>query len=131
MADNFVRRGFTQGVWLSGEPLKGLNYMAFLGNGLNTLSITANKIDSNLLTSESVWWEPLGPGYGEPGKSRNMYDDYYSLQGRRSHSPGWRVYKIPGEPFLGSRPIQSREHFNIQLRRRAGLRDWSSVCAGV
>jgi hypothetical protein len=77
MADNFFRPGFTQGVWLTGEPLKGLNYMAFLGNGLNTLSITANKIDSNLLTSESVWWEPLGP-YGEPGKSRNMYDDYFS-----------------------------------------------------
>jgi hypothetical protein len=77
MADNFFRPGFTQGVWLSGEPVKGLNYLAFLGNGLNTLSITANKIDTNLLTSGSVWWEPLGP-YGEPGKSRNMYDDYFS-----------------------------------------------------
>jgi hypothetical protein len=77
MADNFFRPGFTQGVWLSGEPVKGLNYLAFLGNGLNTLSITANKIDTNLLTSGSVWWEPLGP-YGEPGKSRNMYDDYFA-----------------------------------------------------
>ena len=27
MADNFFRPGFTQGVWASGEPLKGLNYM--------------------------------------------------------------------------------------------------------
>ena len=77
MADNFFRPGFTQGVWLNGELVKGLNYLAFLGNGLNTLSITANKIDTNLLTSGSVWWEPLGP-YGPPGKSRNMYDDYFS-----------------------------------------------------
>jgi hypothetical protein len=77
MADNFFRPGFTQGVWASGEPVKGLNYLAFLGNGLNTLSITANKIDTNLLFSGSIWWEPLGP-YGEPGKSRNMYDDYSS-----------------------------------------------------
>jgi hypothetical protein len=77
MADNFFRPGFTQGVWASGEPVKGLNYLAFLGNGLNTLSINANKIDTNLLGSGSVWWEPLGP-YGEPGKSRNMYDDYFS-----------------------------------------------------
>ena len=77
MADNFFRPGFTQGVWLNGELVKGLNYQLFLGNGLNTLSISANKIDTNLLTSESVWWEPLGP-YGEPGKSRNMYDDYFS-----------------------------------------------------
>jgi hypothetical protein len=77
MADNFFRPGFTQGAWLSGEPVKGLNYLAFVGNGLNTLSITANKIDTNLLFSGSVWWEPLGP-YGEPGKSRNMYDDYFT-----------------------------------------------------
>ncbi len=35
MADNFFRPGFTQGVWLTGEPVKGLNYLAFVGNGLN------------------------------------------------------------------------------------------------
>jgi hypothetical protein len=49
----------------------------FVGNGLNTLNISAAKIDTNLLFSGSVWWEPLGP-YGEPGKSRNMYDDYFA-----------------------------------------------------
>ncbi len=77
MADNFFRPGFTQGVWANGEPVKGLNYLAFVGNGLNTLSISANKIDTHLLFSGSVWWEPLG-AYGEPGKSRNMYDDYFA-----------------------------------------------------
>ena len=77
MADNLFRPGFTQGAWASGEPVKGLNYLAFVGNGLNTLSISANKIDTNLLVSGSLWWEPLGP-YGEPGKSRNMYDDYFA-----------------------------------------------------
>jgi hypothetical protein len=79
MADNFFRPGFTQGVWAKGEPVKGLNYLVFVGNGLNTLNISAAKIDTNLLSSGSVWWEPLGP-YGEPGKSRNMYDDYFSSQ---------------------------------------------------
>ena len=77
MADNFFRPGFTQGAWANGEPLKGLSYLAFVGNGLNTLSISANKIDTNLLFSGSVWWEPLGP-YSEPGKSRQMYDDYFA-----------------------------------------------------
>ena len=79
MADNFFRPGFTQGVWASGEPVKGLNYLAFLGNGLNTINISANKIDTHLLYSGSVWWEPLGP-YGEPGKDRNMYDDYFATR---------------------------------------------------
>jgi hypothetical protein len=77
MADNFFRPGFTQGAWANGEPVDGLNYLAFVGNGLNTLSISANKIDTHLLFSGSVWWEPLGP-YGEPGKSRHMYDDYFA-----------------------------------------------------
>jgi hypothetical protein len=82
MADNFFRPGFTQGVWASGEPVDGLNYLAFVGNGLNTLNISATKIDSNLMYSGSVWWEPLGD-YGEPGKSRNMYDDYFASDNTR------------------------------------------------
>jgi hypothetical protein len=77
MADNFFRPGFTQGVWATGELSKGLNYQAFIGNGLNTLSISANKIDTHLLFSGSLWWEPLGH-YAPPGKSVNMYDDYFA-----------------------------------------------------
>jgi hypothetical protein len=82
MADNFFRPGFTQGVWANGEPAKGLNYLVFVGNGLNTLNISASKIDTHLVGSGSVWWEPLG-AYGVPGKSRNMYDDYYSSKNTR------------------------------------------------
>ena len=82
MADNFFRPGFTQGAWANGEFKHGLNYLAFVGNGLNTLSISASKIDTHLLLSGSVWWEPLG-AYGEPGKSRNMYDDYYATKKTR------------------------------------------------
>jgi hypothetical protein len=78
MADNFFRPGFTQGAWISGEPVEGLSYLAFVGNGLNTLSISANKIDTNLALSGSVWWEPLGSYGGGIGKSRNMYDDYFA-----------------------------------------------------
>jgi hypothetical protein len=77
MADNFFRPGFTQGAWATGELEHGLNYLAFVGNGLNTLNISANKIDTHLAFSGSTWWEPLG-AYGEPGKARNMYDDYFA-----------------------------------------------------
>jgi hypothetical protein len=94
MADNLFRPGFTQGVWASGEPLQGLSYLAFVGNGLNTLSISANKIDTNLALAGSVWWEPLGP-YSEPGKSRQMYDDYFA-------SPKTRIR-------IGTSFVRSRE----------------------
>ena len=82
MADNFFRPGFTQGAWANGELVKGVNYLAFVGNGLNTLNISANKIDTNLLLAGSVWWEPLG-AYSEPGKSRQMYDDYFASKKTR------------------------------------------------
>jgi hypothetical protein len=82
MADNYFRPGFTQGVWANGELGKGVNYLVFVGNGLNTLNISANKIDTHLVGSGSVWWEPLGV-YGEPGKARNMYDDYYASKKTR------------------------------------------------
>lgn len=77
LADNFFRPSFTQGVWANGEPIKNVHYLAFVGNGLNTLNIAATKIDTNLLVSGSVWWEPLGP-YGPQSRARNMYDDYFS-----------------------------------------------------
>jgi uncharacterized coiled-coil protein SlyX len=93
MADNFFRPGFTQGIWASGELPHDLYYLAFVGNGLNTLNISAAKIDENLLYSGSLWWEPLGD-YGPPGKSRNMYDDYFS-------SPDLRIRL--GTSFTSSR----------------------------
>jgi len=82
MADNFFRPGFTQGVWANGDLGKGLNYYAFVGNGLNTISISASKIDTNLLVAGSIWWEPMG-GFGVPGKSVNMYDDYFAQKKTR------------------------------------------------
>ena len=76
MADQFFRPGFTQGVWIDGEPLKGFHYELFVGDGLNTLTVPTGKIDPHLIYSGSVWWEPLGV-YGIPGtRARSMYDDY-------------------------------------------------------
>ena len=63
MADNFFRPGFTQGVWATGEIAKGLNYQAFVGNSLNTLSISAAKID----TQSDVFRQSL---VGTAGKLR-------------------------------------------------------------
>ena len=82
MADNFFRPGFTQGAWANGDLPKNVSYLAFVGNGLNTLNISATKIDTNLLLAGSLWWEPLG-SYSEPGKSRHMYDDYFATKKTR------------------------------------------------
>jgi len=57
MANNYVRPGFTQGVWANGEPFPGFNYIAMIGNSLNTLDIAATRIDDNFAYSASIWYD--------------------------------------------------------------------------
>jgi len=54
MATNYMRPGFTQGIWANGELFPGFNYIAMIGNSLNTLDIAANRIDTNLAYSASI-----------------------------------------------------------------------------
>ena len=79
--------------------------MAFVGNGLNTLSISAAKIDTNLLVSGSVWWEPLG----DYARTRQIGQHVRRLfcPEKGSHSTWYLVYKIAGGSFFKSRSIKS------------------------
>jgi hypothetical protein len=57
MAVNYMRPGFTQGVWAEGTVLPGLSYIGMVGNSLNTLDISATRIDHNFAYSLSVWYD--------------------------------------------------------------------------
>jgi hypothetical protein len=57
MSTNYFRPGFTQGVWANGEALPGVNYIAMVGNSLNTLDIKSTSIDNKLAYSLSVWYD--------------------------------------------------------------------------
>ena len=127
MADNFFRPGFTQGLWGIGELGKGLNYLAFTGNGLNTLNISATKIDTNLVVSGSLWWEPLG-NYGEPGKSVNMYDDYFAKKKVRIRI-GTAFTRSPEDRFSNLDQASPENTVAVQFRRRPDILN-RSVCAG-
>jgi hypothetical protein len=52
-----MRPGFTQGVWANGELFPGFNYIAMVGNSLNTLDIKATNIDNNLAYAASIWYD--------------------------------------------------------------------------
>jgi len=71
MATNYMRPGFTQGIWAEGEPLPGLNYIAMLGNSLNTLDITAAHIDTDFAYSATVWYD-----FNAFGRAWNDYDNH-------------------------------------------------------
>ncbi len=57
MAVNYMRPGFTQGVWAEGEPIPQMKYIAMIGNSLNTLDLTANKIDTHFAYAANVWYD--------------------------------------------------------------------------
>jgi hypothetical protein len=52
-----MRPGFTQGIWTNGELFPGFNYIAMVGNSLNTLDIAASRIDTELAYSASIWYD--------------------------------------------------------------------------
>jgi hypothetical protein len=57
MANNYMRPGFTQGVWAEGKLPGDVSYIAMLGNSLNTLDIAAVEIDKSFAGSVSVWYD--------------------------------------------------------------------------
>ncbi len=71
MAVNYMRPGFTQGIWADGELVPGLKYIAMMGNSLNTLDLTATKIDFRFAYSASIWWDK-----NQFGKAWNDYEDH-------------------------------------------------------
>jgi hypothetical protein len=74
METNYMRPGFTQGVWADGEPLPNLKYIAMIGNSLNTLDIAASKIDFNFAYAATVWYD-----HNDFGKPWNDYEDHQSI----------------------------------------------------
>jgi hypothetical protein len=69
MEVNYMRPGFTQGVWADGELAPGLKYIAMIGNSLNTLDIAATKIDFNFAYSATLWWD-----HNDFGKAWNDWE---------------------------------------------------------
>lgn len=60
MATTFFRPSMTAGIWIEGEPIEGVHYHALVGDGFNTFTLNASEVDTNLVYSAMMWWEPLG-----------------------------------------------------------------------
>jgi len=75
MATNYFRPGFTQGIWANGEPIPGSNYIAMIGNALNTLDIKASSLNDNRFAGAvSVWYDR-----NDFGKPWNDYEHHQSV----------------------------------------------------
>jgi len=74
MEVNYMRPGFTQGVWANGEPFPGWNYIAMVGNSLDTLNIAASRIDYRFAYSASIWYD-----LHDFGKAWNDYEEHQAV----------------------------------------------------
>lgn len=67
MADEFFRPYFTNGAWISGEPVPGLWYTFMVGNNLSALGITAKQLTRDLATGGTIWTMPTTHEFGPQG----------------------------------------------------------------
>ena len=82
IADEFFRGSYTSGVWVKGQFMAGLNYMAILANNLSTLGVSAAQLDNGLnTTSLSLSWLPTTKEFGLYGTFGD-YDYHQQLATR-------------------------------------------------
>ena len=68
MANTFFRPSLSPGVWIDGEPLENVYYLAGVFNNFNAAALGTNRVNNNMTYSANLWWEPLGefgPGYSD------------------------------------------------------------------
>jgi hypothetical protein len=73
MEVNYMRPGFTQGAWLEGELFPRFNYIAMIGNSLNTLDIAATHIDTRFAYSASFWYDHND--FGKPWNDWEFHEE--------------------------------------------------------
>jgi hypothetical protein len=67
MADEYMRPGFTSGVWASGEALPRLFYNAMIGTNISQLGISAGEDTRHMAYGGSLWWVPTTGEFGPRG----------------------------------------------------------------
>jgi hypothetical protein len=60
MATTFFRPNISPGVWLQGEPIEGVQYVAMVANSLNRFTQGVERVGESSAFGGTVWWEPLG-----------------------------------------------------------------------
>ena len=81
MIDEFMRPGFTHGVWSNGEVVPKLNYRAMIGNNLSQLGVNSKQLSRDLAYSGTLWWLPTTGEFG-PREGFGDYEYHWKLATR-------------------------------------------------
>jgi hypothetical protein len=65
IGDDYLKPGYTQGIWVDGKLAPKVFYKVVLGNSINTIGVDPGQLDNNLNTiGASVWWMPTTGEWG-------------------------------------------------------------------
>jgi hypothetical protein len=121
MANNYVRPGFTQGVWANGEAFPGFSYIAMIGNSLNTLDFAAPRIDTKFAYAANVWYD-----VNDFGKPWNDYE-YHEHVALRAGT----AFTFAPEDRLGDLSTANPENNSIYLSDGTLLFATGALAPGV
>lgn len=77
MATTFFRPNISPGIWVQGEPIDNLYYVAMFANSINRFNQGVERLGSAVTFGGTLWWEPRG-AFG-PGPS--------DIEGREEVTP--------------------------------------------
>ena len=60
MATTFFRPNISPGIWVQGEPLDNVHYVAMVANSLNRFNQGVQRIGTARAFGGTLWWEPFG-----------------------------------------------------------------------
>ncbi len=106
MGEEALRAGFSSSVFLTGEPSKGLYYMASLTNNLSQLGVTAANDTRDLGYGGTVWWMPTTGEFGPRGGFGDL-EEHQQLATRFGVS-GAHAKENRGAPISSSAPNETQ-----------------------
>jgi hypothetical protein len=124
MADEFFRPFFNSGVWVQGEPVRGLWYNVMMGGTNSILGVKSSQLDRKFTTGGSVWWMPTTKEFGP----RGAYGDWERHE-KVATRFGFSTTYSPEERFTNA--SGGTENTTLRLADSVNVFETGALASGV
>lgn len=124
MADEFFRPYFGAGVWVQGEPVKGLWYNVMLSDLNSILGVRATQLDRRWTTGASMWWMPTTQEFGP----RGAYGDW-EYHDKLATRVGFSSVHSPEQRFTNA--SNGSDNTTLRLADSVNVFDTGALAPGV
>ena len=107
MVEEYMRAGFSTGVWITGEALPRLWYSASMNTNLSQLGVTAANEGRGMAYSASMQWMPTTGEFGPRGGFGDL-EYHEKLATRFGFSTGWAPNEYRAAPLDDPKPNETQ-----------------------